>query len=802
MEFIKSVLNRLNIIKPGKDVLSEAIKKIIYLLVFLLPLWFLPITINVVDFNKQVLSVLLLVIALVLWLVKILNQGEIKWRRNLSNILIAVFAIIYILATIFSIRPYGSLVGWTDHLSASLINILCFIALYFLIVNNFKDLKEALGLLFGFLLSSAIVSIIGLLQLWGGFIFPWDFAKIVSFNTIGSINALGIFSVVVLVISTALLFVIKRGRVKFFLLVLGLLNLLILININFWVLWIVLAAGMAIVLLFGLMHMVQLGNSINWVSLPIVLLAIALIFVFFKPALPFRPNLPIEVGLNYRGGLSIMKNVLTEKPILGSGPETFAFNYAKYKPEGINLTAFWNVRFSNAPSEIISLACDSGILGILAFLAIIALLIVKSIINLIKEKKDNDILKRFSGIAIFSAWLTLVIAWFLYPQNFILIFMFWLLLGLYLTGDDSGKEVSYNLRKSPKILLITSFSFIVVIVLVIGLLYIKGIRFVSEIVYKKGVDLVQIKGDVDNGINKIIRSTIINPYEDDKYRVLSQLFLYKLNIDANRTDLKQDEKLNLIQVDAVNAINSATQTTRLSSKDAANWLLRGQVYRQLMAIINGAADWSESSYKEAIKFEPSNPFAYLELGRLYAGKADLIVEQARKEQEARNQWNEYLTTAMENLDKSISFKPNYAPAHFEQAMIYDRQGKLKEAIAKMEINKQLLPSDTGIAFQLAVLYYRAEKYTQAKAEFIRAIVLDDNFSNARYFLGLLYDREGNKEDAIDQFERIIQLNPDNEQIKQILANLRAGRPALGSSELGPPKQPSQIPLEEQPEEQR
>ncbi|MDP2947277.1 MAG: tetratricopeptide repeat protein, partial [Nanoarchaeota archaeon] len=108
------------------------------------------------------------------------------------------------------------------------------------------------------------------------------------------------------------------------------------------------------------------------------------------------------------------------------------------------------------------------------------------------------------------------------------------------------------------------------------------------------------------------------------------------------------------------------------------------------------------------------------------------------------------------------------------------------------------PKDSGAAFQLGVLYYKDEQYDKAKAAFIKAIGIDENFSNARYFLGLLYDREGKKDDAIDQFDRIAKLNPDNEEIKQILENLKTGKPALGSSKLGPPQQPSQIPIEEQP----
>ena len=802
--FLSLIIDKFSIFKsmPGRDILDETIRKIVYLLVILIPLWFLPITINAVELNKQVLTVLLTVVGLILWSTKVFNRGELRWKSNILNIAVGVFILVYILSTIFSIRPYGSLMGWADHLGGSLINVLCFVALYFLIVNNFKGSKETFGLLFAFLISSAIATVIGLIQLWGGFILPWNFTKIVSFNTIGSINTLGIFSATILTLVVALLFVVKTKGIKLFLMFLGLLNLIVLININFWVIWVVLMIGVAIILLCGLMQMVQLGEKISWVALPISLLAIALIFLFFKPVMPLKPNLPIEVGLSYRGGFSVIKSALGEKPILGSGPETFAFNYAKYKPTEINQTDFWNVRFFSAPSEIISLASDAGILGLASFLIILILFVARIISNLTKEKEDNDISRKLLGVGFFAAWSGLAVGWFIYPQNFVLMFVFWLLFALYLVEGLPQKEGIYNLRKSPKILLTASFSFMVIIILIICLLYMQGTRFVAEAVYKRGVDLIQVKGDIDNGINKIIKATVINPYEDNTYKTLSQAFILKLNQDAALTNLGKEEKANLIQNDAVNVINSANQTTRLSPKDASNWILRGQIYRGLVSIINGASEWAETSYNKALEFEPSNPFVYLELGRLYVNRADAIVEQAKKDEEAKKKWNEYMSNAIKNFDKAITLKPNYASAHFEEALIYDRLGKSKEAIAKMEINKKLLPNDSGIAFQLGVLYYKAENYDKAKAEFLRAVALDDNFSNARYFLGLLYDKEGKRADAIDQFDRIAKLNPDNEQIKQILANLNEGKPALGSTKLGPPTQPENVPIEEQPKEQK
>lgn len=793
--FFKSIFSKLAFGKTEADkgmmALEKTIKKLIYVLVILIPLWFLPTTVNAVEFNKQILMILFVVVILILWLIKVLNQGEIRWKSNILNVFIGIFLIIVVLSTIFSLRSYSSLVGWPTHLSGSLINVLIFIALYILIINNFKGLKETFGLLFAFLISSAIATFIGLIQLWSGFIFPWDFTKVISFNTIGTVNTLGIFSAVILILITALLFVIKRSNIKIFLVIVGILNLIILFSLNFWVLWLVLAVGMAIILLFGLMWAVKLEENISWIALPMTFLAISLIFLFFRPVLPLSPNLPTEVGLSYRGGFNVVKQSLAERPILGSGPETFAINYAKYKPEEINQTAFWNVKFSNPPSEIFSIASDLGILGLLSFLTILVLFVVKAVKNLARTIGHGDnVLKRFLEIGLFAGWSSLAVAWFIYPQNFTLMFSFWLLLALYIAESSIFKDKIYNLRKSSKVLLLASFSFVILIVIIVGFLYVGGTRFVAEAKYKRGLDMIQTQGDLDKGINNIIRSTIVNPYEDRTYLVLAQLFIVKMNRDARLADLDQQQRLNLVQIDAINAINSIVRATTLAPKNVSNWLIRGQIYRQVMSLVDGAGDWAEDSYEKALELESANPFTFTEWGRLYIEKYNLTKEES------------YLETALEKFDKAIEIKPDYAPAHFETALIFDAQGKLDEAINRMAINRQLLPQDTGVAFQLAVLLYKAERYDLAKGEFIRAIILDTDYSNARYFLGLLYDREGNREDALDQFKRIAKLNSDNEHIKEIIANLEAGLPALGSPALGPPEQPEEVPIEEIPQEQQ
>ena len=108
------------------------------------------------------------------------------------------------------------------------------------------------------------------------------------------------------------------------------------------------------------------------------------------------------------------------------------------------------------------------------------------------------------------------------------------------------------------------------------------------------------------------------------------------------------------------------------------------------------------------------------------------------------------------------------------------------------------PFDIGVAFQLGLLYYQGNDIDKSQIEFERAIALNSNYSNARYFLGLIYDRKGDKQKAIQQFQQIEGLNPDNQEVKHVLQNLHAGKPALdGIAPPGPaPEKRNETPIKE------
>ncbi len=252
--------------------------------------------------------------------------------------------------------------------------------------------------------------------------------------------------------------------------------------------------------------------------------------------------------------------------------------------------------------------------------------------------------------------------------------------------------------------------------------------------------------------------------------------------------MSREEINQRIQLFVSNAVNYAKVATDINPFNVANWSVRGFVYQSLVGVIPGVKNWAIQSYDESLKLEPTNPYYFGQEGIVLLREAAFLSGEQQEEQ------GKLLAEAKAKFEKAIELKSDYAPARFQIAMVYQLQGKTREAIQELEMTKSLAPFDVGLAFQLGLIYYQNENYGEARLELERAIGISPNYSNALYFLGLTYDKEGKKAKAIEKFKKVSNLNPNNEEVKRILDNLRAGKGALeGIIEEVPPI----VPIEEE-----
>jgi len=761
-------------------------KAMIYFLVFLLPIFFLPWTTNVLDFNKQALLLILVFLALICWLANSLVSNKFEINTSFLNFPVIILFLVTAVSVIFSAYRYGSFWGWPLSVSQSLLSLLGFTIFYFLVANLFKK-DEIIFLFLTLFVSGFLASLFGIFQLFGKFILPFDFARVNSFNTIGTVNGFAVYSSLLLVLLLPLLFFVKR----FFKVILGVFILTLLVPlflINFKTAWVVFLTGLAVLFAFGVVNLRKTGRS-SFVTVMMIFFVIALLFTLFRFSLPGLPAIPLEVSPSQKAEFGILRNLSPKTLFLGSGPGTFVYNWSKYKPIDLNQTIFWATRFSNGASEILDRIITTGILGILSLFFLIFVFFKKAFQFLVKKidegparSKISDGASWFLSLGVLASFAGLIAAFFLYPVNFSILLIFWLLIGclavLETEKSPEGKQASYGVKK---VLLIGNsstkalgFSFLFVLILILGIgfsvSYVQ--KYIAEESYFQGLKAFQ-EGDSILAVNFILKAVNLNPKMDVYWRDISQIHLFRLNEVLLKTDLTPEDKSYQVQALIALAVNSASQATTLNPSDVANWGVRGFIYRNMIRGLGGAEDWAIKSYETAIDLEPTTPYIFTEIGRIYVSKANLAEQQENLADKDKN-----FNLAQSSFEKAVSLKADYAPAHYQIAMIYIREGKTKEAIERFEIVKQAAPEDIGLAFQLGLIYYNENQLNKAKTEFERAVALDSRYANARYFLGLIYDKEGNKNEAIAQFKVIEEFNPENQEIKKILSNLRGGLPAL------------------------
>jgi O-antigen ligase len=700
--------------------ISEVILKYsIYVLTFLLPILFLPWTSDVLDFNKQSLLVLFTSIALFSWITKVLVSGKFSINLNKTHIAVLILFLVYLASTVFSLDKYGSFWGWPRVTSESLLSLMGLVIVYFLISNAFSK-KEIVKSVIILSVSSLLVGFVGVFQTLGLFL-PFDFAKNTSFNTIGLVSSLGMFLAVLLPLMIILTIFSKKWH-KIFFAIITALTLAVLIIINYSVIWWIVLAGMVLVLLFGVSK--KDIFDLRWMGLPMFFLVLTLFFIIWKPQFPF-PTRSMEVFLNQSTSFNIVLQIIKEKPILGSGPGTFVYDFLKYKSFDFNQGTLWNVKFDGAGSRVLTILATTGILGFLAFLALIIIVILNGIKFVFKKpfEEGENFLQIIAG-GVLIAFLTQTIVYFLYNSNLSLDFIYFFLLACFV-GLSSEERKDYTLSPSSFLTLGFTFIFTLFLIFGIGLLILDGQRYFAEVDYFKA-QMFLVSGNSDRGLSLMEKAVKNNPKSDIYLSGISQVYLSKIGAIINKKDLTDEDKNNA-QVLINNSINSAKIATDISPNNVNNWSVRGFIYQSLIGIISGTEDWAITSYEGAIKLEPANPYYPTQMGIVYIKKASLLSED------------------------------------------------------KITEKKQLLE--------------------EAKTQFEKAVQLKSDYADAIYFLGLTYGELGQKNEAITQISKVLELNKNNLQLKteleKVLDNLKSEKSILNGAEE---QIPLEFPLGDQPTE--
>ncbi len=757
----------------------------IYTLMAVLPVWFLPTSLDPLEVSKQTLFVVLSLVATLAWLGSMMAARAFTLRRGWFNLLPVLLFVAVAASAFASSAPYLSWIGSGTQQYTSVLTAFAGALLVYVMVNTFTDEATHRRAHMALLAGAGAVAVVGLLSWFGG-------TGVQTFNTIGTINAFGIY-LAVLGVFASTLFVVRSpdvpvlphgvwGKIWSALAVLtALAALFVLAILDYWVLWTVLLFGIGSLCVFAFVRPQDLPGAHRFV-LPGFMGVVALIFLVWSPRL-INLNLPVEITPSGTASWTLARHALEgEQSLVGSGPGTFAFLYGQEKDVSVNTTGLWDTRFDRASSFALTILATLGFIGSIAWLIFMLTVSGHGIRALLGAKDKKEWLSVLPDVA---GWFVLLAAACLYNANMTIVFLIFAFAGL-TASQLMGPVRSWNFTHSPRAGLTASVSFVLLATFLTTGLFVAGRRAIAEAAYAGAVELDRSGAPLTDVVMQLDRAATMDRFDDAYYRALAHVLL--LRVGEELSDLTSIDTVSTGQRDYVQAltgasVNAAVRATELSPENALNWLQRGTVYREFMPVIANAGPFALEAFVKAAELEPTNPSIQTEIGLTYLAVAEaarplLATEDEAIRTTARQEVDVAVANAAQAFEQAVKLKADYAPAHFQLAIAYERQGRLAEAIGKMESVKKYNAFDIGVSFELGLLYLRRGEegdLARSKAEFERTIQLAPAYSNAHWFLASIYEQEGNLAAAAEQVEAVLSYNPDNALVKARLDRLIAGQ---------------------------
>lgn len=701
----------------SKTITDKFLLLILGTTIFVLPNLFLPVTFYPASLNQQAFAAIAALLLAAVFFGGWLSRAEIALPKSKIFFVLAGMILAAFVSNYFSAAPYKSFFGETGSEAAAFLSLAVSAVFFFALGVLGANENTAKILLKTFAFASALAGLFFLAnaiyaKISGSFLLPWPFARFSGFNTVGSLSALAVFVGFGLLTNFGLFLFGENKKSKVIYGAFSLLLLAILIILGNSFVFLGLTAGLAL----GLILLVSRGNGQNkkTVNFFLFLIALSFIFVFARLPLGFIFNFPPEAGLNSAVSLAVNKGVWSSGPknlIIGTGPATFVYDFIRYRPIEFSLGDFWGVNFGQGFSFWNAAAAELGVLGFVLLLAFFAASVIKGIKDAMRDRQ-NLLELRLTTLVVLT--FGFIISFF-HPFNFVLLFCLFIFSGLiWFYKKEEADEWKISLASTtPKTVVLS----LVLIFLIIGAAFggfNLGRWYLANAVFGKATIAVG-SGDLNGAAQKTVKAINFWNKNDFFYRNLSQFLL--LNLQRGSISSPQDAQSAL-----ANAIFMAQEAKKHNNLEPANYLNLAGIYEALIGTIPGAADSALQAYRELADLYPSHPFYRLKVAQMRLALSDL----AEAEKEAR---------------KAIDLKANYADAHLLLSQIYEKGGRISDAVRETEAALALSPSNIGVLHRLGILYYRDYGIEKAKAAFERILILDPNNKEAKKALDNLKENK-------------------------------------------------------------
>jgi len=734
-------------------------------------------------------------LSLFFWLIARLGDGKFVIPKDKLILFAAAIPVIFLFSSFFSSSFYVSLFGSGFEIGTFGSMLVLFI-IFFLSSIYFQSEKRLWYFINALFISGIVVLFFQLINMFIGFskILPGSLSGVSYGNLIGSWNSFAFVIGLVVLLSLFTLELVKTKTVsrviQYVLLALGTIMLII---TNVSLVWILVGLFALIVFVYS----VSLQHSpinkapeeeggvskkgIPFISLIILFIALASLignnlFGSFLSNYVTLNNTDVRPSIVTTS--KIAWNSFKHNPVLGTGPNTFNIDWALWQPKDIAQTIFWNTDFSTGYSLLATFAVTTGLLGIVTIIWFLAIYFVRGIQSIrvaMQSSSSSYFIITILMVSIYS-WITII---FHTPNVIMLMLAFassGMLIGILVHKQAiSVKKISF--LTDPRNTFFAILGLVVLMVLSASLAYVYIEKFTSIMYFSRGLNNDGTMELLSKSESMYLKAINLDK-NDYYYRSLSQLYISEINVLVNDKTISQDVLKSNLQQLVNNAQQAASLAVNQNPKQYLNYTNLGNIYTSLVPLsVSNSYESAMAAYDKASQLSPNNPSISL-------AKASL------------EYYNKDNSEARKYIKEALELKPDYIDAIFFLVQIETSEGNLTEAIKQAELAGELAPSDATVFFRLGLLKYNNSDYKGSVSAFEKAVILDNTYLNARYFLGQAYKKVGRKDDALTQFNILAKILPDDENIKDAISSISSSSSSSTTSDNSDDITDVKPPLEE------
>lgn len=764
------------------------------LMIFILPLFtYNPFPGFSLDFGKKAIFFGLSVVALVFWLLARFEDGRFIFPGGfiLKSWLLVLLS--YIISSLLLFKGEGGVsnsVFGLGYDTDTLIFAFFLFVLMFLSSIFFQSVKRLSYFYIALVSSVVLVGVTELIQLYTGGTLLVGNGGMVT-NLIGKWNDMGIFFGLGVVLSLSAVELLElKSYPKYILWATFLLSLSLVGIVNYSPVFITVGLISLLVFVYSIFFNKDeepLVYSNKLFLRPSVFAILVCVILFFSQVrvgefLTKMNIINIDVRPSFSATYDIAQKTMGgsyKNLFFGSGPNTFSSQWVKFKPDVVNNTIFWNIDFNAGIGRILSYSVTMGLFGLLSWLLFIGLIFYYGFWTILYSNSPKPV-KFIAFISFMGAVYLWVFSLFYVPESVIFILSF-SMTGVFLASlvrAGTIRNFEFSFLNDPRLGFASVLVLVLLVITNISVGYLLSKKFLAGYAFQDGVYNLNYKGDIESAEN-LFKKAAVYDEQDIYHRNLSDLNILKLRKFISEQKIADKESISKLQEIIVSASASARRSIELNNKNYLNHIALGKVGEAVvpLKVVEGSYELALDSYNKSLSLYPGNPMTYLNMARLEIA-------------------NNNIDKAKEFLNQALSRKNNFTAALYLLSQIEASQGNLKNAVERSEQAYLLAPDDLGILFQLGFLKFTSGDYKGSVSALEKAVSISNQYSNAKYFLGLSYAKLKRNTDALNQFKDIAILNPENEEVKMIIKNLTQGKEPFAGTKVVEPENRGELPFKD------